>query len=145
MTRHPFQSSSFDRQASLYLNHQMNEKMHYDDRKYFDSKMTVKLIKVEPKGFGHVSYTAPPNPSQRSALPCQCYRGVLWSISAPAEKRMRLHNSCSGCFTENIKICHLTVNCMLLVAIMFLKAKSCSTKIMVGQNSLISFSICIRE
>lgn len=86
MTRHPFQSSSFDRQASLYLNHQMNEKMHYDDRKYFDSKMTVKLIKVEPKGFGHVSYTAPPNPSQRSALPCQCYRGVLWSISAPAEK-----------------------------------------------------------
>lgn len=87
MTRHPFQSSSFDRQASLYLKHQMNEEMHYDDRKYFDSKMTVKLIKVEPKGFGHVSYTAPPNPSQRSALPCQCYRGILCSISAPAEKK----------------------------------------------------------
>ena len=30
--------------------------------------------------------TTPSNPSQRSALPCQCYRGVLWSISAPAEK-----------------------------------------------------------
>ena len=48
-------------------------------------------------------------------------------------------------FTENIKTCHLTVNCMLLVAIVFLKARSCSTKIMVGQNSLISCSICIRE
>ena len=30
--------------------------------------------------------TTPSNPSQRSTLPCQCYRGLLWSISAPAKK-----------------------------------------------------------
>lgn len=59
-------------------------------------------------------------------------RNIVVDISICRKKRMSLHNSCSGCFTENIKTCHLTVNCMLLVAIVFLKARSCSTKIMVG-------------
>lgn len=36
-------------------------------------------------------------------------------------------------------------NGMLLVATLFLNARSCSTKIMMGENFFIRFSICIRE
>lgn len=41
--------------------------------------------------------------------------------------------------------CYSAARQMLFVAMLFLNAKSCSTKIIVGENSLIRFSICIRE
>ena len=41
--------------------------------------------------------------------------------------------------------CYSAARQMLFVAMLFLNARSCSTKIIVGENSLIRFSICIRE
>ena len=43
------------------------------------------------------------------------------------------------------RLCCQRSTCTLWVAIFFLKARSCSTKIMVGENFRIRFSICMRE